>query len=58
MIDRMRRHGLRQLDVYPSVCGVIHPSLDREQVDAVRAKHHMVDPLQPAGVRGDRQGHG
>ena len=56
MIGRMR-HGMRQLDVHPSMARIIHPSLDCEQVDAVGAKHHVVDPLQSAGVRGDRQGH-
>jgi len=57
MIDPMRS-GMRQLDAHPSVGRIIHPPLDCEQVDAVGAKHHVVDPLQPAGVRGDRQGHG
>jgi len=57
MIDRMR-HGMRQLDVHPSMARIIHPPLDREQVDAAGAKHHVVNPLQTTGVGGDRQGHG
>lgn len=57
MVDRLG-HGVRELDVHPPMARIIQPSLDREQVDAIAAKHHMVNPMQTAGVCRDRERHG
>ena len=46
---------MRQFDMHASMRRIFHPPLHRKQVDAVGAKHDVVDAVQPTTVRGDGQ---
>ena len=49
------RRRLHTVDMHAPMRGIVHPTLYREQVDAIRAEYDVVDLLQAVYVRSDRQ---